>query len=107
MSNWTTIDFVSDLYFQNAPGVYAIYIDGVLVYIGSTNNIKSRMCQHQICLARYSNSVVTPWGYFTDVKIKIRRSQCFGDWAMIELRLIRKLRPRFNYRGVKRKEVEP
>ena len=34
----------------NHPGIYAIYIDGVLVYIGKSHNMANRISQHLTCI---------------------------------------------------------
>lgn len=99
------------------PGVYAIYLDGTLGYIGSSRDIGRRMSEHniQLFVDRTSDKNVpwvdsetgevsylwpqyyqTPWGKFTSVRVKIRRSRRSGDWLMHEYRLIRKLKPQFN-----------
>lgn len=78
-------------------GVYAIYFDGDLVYIGSGVNLQGRITAHEWFL-RHSIDWQTPGR----VVIKFRRSRRYGDWAMIELRLLRRLSPRLNksMRGV-------
>ena len=88
-----------------SPGTYVIFADGVPVYVGSTTNLRSRLfAGHQINFSRYSAYFDTPWGQFRDVGIAYRPSKRFGDWAMVELRLIRRLQPKFNCWGsVKRR----
>lgn len=77
------------------PGCYVVYIDGVLVYVGQSRNVKGRICSHDFNYGM-GGSVRTPWGYFTDVYFKVRYTEKYGDWAMIELRLIKRLQPKFN-----------
>lgn len=80
------------------PGVYAIYFDAELVYIGQSNDLGARLIRHQIKFG-YARNIQTPWGSVPDsVKViaKIKRSRRLGDWAMWEIRLIRRLQPRFN-----------
>lgn len=91
--NWhkLRIDDLVDL--KPIPGVYVIYCDGVLSYVGSTNNLQARLFKH-LCYGH--TKCVTQWGLFDDVFIKIRLSRKYGDWAMIELRLIARLQPKFN-----------
>ena len=81
------------------PACYAVYCDGKLVYVGQTMDLSTRLRKHGFDYARYSNSVITPWGQFGSILIKYRPSRKFGDWAMIELRFIRRLHPRFNGGG--------
>lgn len=89
-----------------AACAYAIYLNGALSYIGSTENLRSRCRQHGIDQSppRYSNVIPTPWGSFLNVVIKYRKYRQYGDWLAIEARLIRRLRPRFNIRFVSREE---
>lgn len=68
---------------------YAVYIDDELVYIGQTENLMCRFQQHR------AKGIVkgVPWGSFY-IKAKLPRR--YGEWAMTELRLIKRLRPRLN-----------
>jgi excinuclease UvrABC nuclease subunit len=81
------------------PGVYAIYVDRVLVYIGQSSNLFHRLCSHDIDFSRYSNRVETPWGDGFSVQCKYRLSSKYGDWLMREARLIKRLQPSGNKRG--------
>ena len=77
---------------------YVIYLDGQLKYIGSTNDLRNRFSGHAFRYG-YGRNIHTPWGTFPDdIKfiIKYKPSKKYGDWLMIEARLIRKLRPEYN-----------
>jgi excinuclease UvrABC nuclease subunit len=91
-----------------AAGVYAIYVNGELVYVGSSKNLRQRLAQHNVRYG-YSPSVITPWGQFhhadASYHCKVKVSRRYGEWAMLELRLIRRLKPRCNTRHVDRKAV--
>jgi len=88
------------------PGCYAIYCDGEIVYIGETENLRARLSNgHELRGREYSAWVVTPWGSFKSVDVKFRLCRRFGQWAMIERRLIRRLQPKFNRRGVQASTV--
>lgn len=76
--------------------VYVIYLDNELVYIGSTNNMFSRITRHVITQSFETHQIATPWGNGTRLTIKYKKSRRFGDWLMDEVRLIRRLRPRGN-----------
>lgn len=81
-----------------AAGVYVIFIDGVAVYVGQSANIRGRLQQHRFNWG-YDGEIKTPWAsYESDRKLtgRAKISRRFGDWAMWELRLIRRLRPAFN-----------
>lgn len=103
-SNWKAVDMDDiDHCFPSVAACYAVYCNGRLCYVGSTENLRDRMRGHGIEYARYSASINTPWGTFDSVKVKYRPFWKYGDWAMRELRLIRKLQPLFNRLGVSRK----
>ncbi len=44
----------------------------------------------------YGTGHFTPWGQFNRVVVKVKTSYRYGDWAMRELRLIRRLKPDYN-----------
>ncbi len=75
---------------------YVVYADGEPVYIGQTNNTRRRINSHGFNSMRYSNHINTPWGAFKSVFVKCRFASKYGEWAMTELRLIRKIKPKFN-----------
>lgn len=82
---------------MHAPGCYAIFIYGELVYIGQSVNLHLRFRRWGFC-RRTANGQVTPWGTFPagSLKVKVAYSRKVGDWAMREVRLVRRLRPQFN-----------
>jgi excinuclease UvrABC nuclease subunit len=95
---WTTYLFSIDPWIiPHKPGVYVIYGDGQILYIGQALDVCKRISSYQINFSHYSNNGInTPWGRSQSVKIKISFSKKFGDWAMRELRLIKKLQPKEN-----------
>lgn len=90
------------------PGCYAIYLDGVLAYIGSSENLYVRLLIHRakfklgIPDKRLVPVIHTQFGTCSKVAIKVRLSSRFGEWLMVEARLIRRLKPSGNIRGVSR-----
>ena len=77
---------------------YAVYLNGQLCYIGSTNDLRNRFSGHAFRHS-YGNTFITPWGEFRlplDFALKYRPSTKYGDWLMREARLIRRLQPVFN-----------
>lgn len=88
------------------PAVYAIYLDGDLCYVGQTVDLRNRFYEHKIRYG-YGKNIILPWDDCvpddTEITIKASLSVRYGDWAMRELRLIRRLRPRFNKHGYGRK----
>ena len=98
-SRWVSIDPDLLAVAPAAPACYVVYIDGRLGYIGQTNNLRRRMAGHGIDISRYSDSYRTPWGTARQIHIKANFGVRFGDWAMRELRLIRRLRPHLNCVG--------
>lgn len=90
------------------PGCYAIYVDDELAYIGSSVNIRARLIGKSYEKDRYGHGLgrlndrgrfATPWGDAKLIVVKYRPSFRFGDWAMIELRMIRRLAPKHNKQG--------
>lgn len=100
MSRWRSYSIRPVL--PRSPGVYAIYLDGRLAYIGQSVDLRNRLSEHRIRQG-YDHNVHTDWGTFKTMQIKISFSRRYGDWAMRELRLIRRLRPWANRRGIGRK----
>jgi excinuclease UvrABC nuclease subunit len=84
------------------PGVYAIYLDGVLSYIGSSKDIRHRLSTYAFEWD-YGGDLTTPWGVFRTLDVKVFICSKYGSWLMREARLIRRLRPRFNTHGTGRK----
>ena len=88
--------------FEELPlcgGCYAIYLGGVLSYIGSSVCLRNRVAHYGIELSIDGQEKITPWGRFDDVTVKYRPTRKYGDWAMVELRLIRRLKPPLNKLG--------
>lgn len=69
------------------PCCYCVYVGSELIYIGQTSNLRDRFAYHR------ANSKF-PKGF----SIKARFGDRYGDWAMRELRLIRRLQPPMNRR---------
>lgn len=96
---WTSINLLENM--QKLPTVaccYVIYFDGALRYIGSTNNLRNRFSGHGIRYG-YGRNLHTPWGDFPDdinITLKYKVSIKYGDWLMIECRLIKRVQPTFN-----------
>lgn len=91
-SNWKTQTY--DRFrkcFPNVSACYAFYCDGQLVYVGSSLHLRNRMIEHRV--VRNGDRWETPWGFFKSVIVKFRPSIKYGDWAMVELRLLRRLKP--------------
>jgi hypothetical protein len=106
MSNWKAFDFDDRDSWTSweSPGVYAIYGDGRLLYIGQSDNVSKRIrLGHGANYSRFSAGIDLPWGQFSTVTIKIRLSTRFGDWLMHEARLIRRLQPPENNHRTARK----
>jgi len=96
---WITIDDPwSFCAFESKPGVYVVYADNQLIYVGQSSNIRKRIHGHDINLT-LSGSYRTPWGYFRNLRIKVKYGRRFGDWCMIEARLIYRLQPKHNCVG--------
>lgn len=102
-TRWVHLDPAFQAFFPRKPACYVVYLDGVLSYIGQTNNLRTRIAGHGIDLCRYSEGYQTPWGSFDSVVVKARFGTSMGDWAMREIRLIARLAPPMNCVGSTRK----
>lgn len=97
---WNTfllLDRYSDL-LPHCAGVYVIYFDAAIKYIGCSKDVAARLGQHKFQYS-YGKTLVTPWGEVpssTVVTVKVKPSTKMGQWAMQEIRLIHRLRPEFN-----------
>lgn len=74
------------------PCCYVIYIHRKLAYIGETESLRTRMCKH-----RYGILSDLPE---SEVIIKAKLCRRYGEWAMTERRLIKRLQPPLNRKGV-------
>ena len=92
---WTRYDVSSLLDVLPLPGVYAIYGDGRLIYIGSSTAVGSRLTAH----LKATDRLCTPWGKFSVVIVKVRYERKHYDWLMLERRLIERLNPPGNKAG--------
>lgn len=81
------------------PGCYAVYFGNDLVYVGSSYQVRNRLSGHRFDSCRYSAWTQTPWGSAAKVTVKVRATKKYGEWLMLEARLLRRLAPRHNVRG--------
>jgi excinuclease UvrABC nuclease subunit len=103
---WKSFDPLKPALIPANAGVYVLFLDGVPVYVGQSNNLRARIYFHKFRYG-YAKDIITPWGAFSDdckFVIKCKVSRRLGDWAMWEIRLIHKLKPKFNttYAKIKR-----
>lgn len=86
---WVRFEKPFSGYLPNYACCYCIFsADETLLYVGQTLNLKTRFYQHKASGA-----------FPKDAYIKIRCGDKYGDWAMREARLIRRLRPSLNVRA--------
>jgi excinuclease UvrABC nuclease subunit len=98
-NRWVTAE-PWDLDIPAKPGVYVFMVGREAVYIGQSNDLQQRLRQHNVRHG-FGGNIITPWGDYRQdelVRVKYRVSRSLGDWAMWEIRLIYRLRPRFNQR---------
>lgn len=79
------------------PACYAIFIDGRLAYVGQTENVKFRFRHH-------SSKGILKNVDVDRIKVRVKLSRRFGEWAMAEIRLIKRLCPTFNRAKIASKE---
>jgi hypothetical protein len=102
--NWHFAWFLIPTSFYNDPGCYVVYTDGVPIYIGQTISLKLRFRRYAIKPVE-GGGFDTPWGYLENMRVKVKYARRYGEQAMLELRLIRRLqrnhilRNTIKYRG--------
>jgi hypothetical protein len=103
-SRWSSHDVFSLEQVPSAPGCYTFYLNGILFYVGSSENLKTRLLSYRISQRRDATTghrlIITPWGEAETVTVKVSGSARFGDWLMRERRLIARLQPPGNKRGI-------
>ncbi len=72
------------------PCCYALVLNGVVVYVGQTLNLRARFYAHTLPRDIGPGVLV----------LKAKFGERYGDWAMREARLINRLRPKYNVRGI-------
>jgi predicted GIY-YIG superfamily endonuclease len=107
--SWKKYDLlaVGRLGLPRVAGVYAIYFDDELVYVGSTCDLANRFSEHAIRFG-YGHTIITPWRDVpntTQIHVKFKASKRLGQWAMDEIRLIAKLQPSLNTHYKRRKRA--
>lgn len=97
-SAWRTVISPKDL--PDEPGCYVVYSHDIPVYVGSAQSLKKRFNTHQL-----DDNRICGRGFLLKAPyIKYRPSKRFGDWRMVELRLIRRIRPVHNVKSAATKE---
>lgn len=102
-TTWRSVERIADV--PRAPGCYAVYHDGELVYVGSSVKLQSRLASYfgpsnpKRPRRRHINSGARPRHDGVAVTVKVAGSRRIGDWLMREYRLIQRLKPRDNRVG--------
>jgi len=92
-SMWEVIRKEQDI--PDAPGCYVLCGGSRAYYIGqSSTSVRNRITQHGWIIN--GSSVATKWGTFRDARIKVKCCSPYGEWLMLEARLIRRLSPTCN-----------
>ncbi len=100
MSRWSSpLPISAYRKFPRTPGVYAIYEDGALVYIGQSLDMRRRFSSH----LKKRPEIVIPGKY----TVKFKLTQRLGDFLAWEFRLLHRLRPCWNIVGGTRERVPP
>lgn len=74
--------------------------------MGQTLNLRKRMTEHGFSDAVSDDGemgAVTPWGRLRGVSVwgKVKYAERIGEHLMVEARLIHRLQPRLNRRGIR------
>ena len=90
----------------NQPGVYVIYIDDSIAYVGSSTTLRNRLKSYRFKVVNtYKGVASTPFGRGVAL-IKYSTSRKLGEWLMREVRLINRLKPPHNVRDNPRLTVK-
>lgn len=109
MKGWQSFDPTWRRSVAPRPGCYVILLGGKAIYVGQSESVQRRITRYAFRNVpgheqMHDGHTATPWGYFhwRDGKItgKVRYAIKFGEHLMAEARLIRKLKPRLNIRGL-------
>lgn len=109
MSRWDPVSPRKPDRWRNAAGCYVILLDGLAIYVGQSENVRRRITKHGF--ENYAGLgdirdgyCSSPWGdiHWSEgtLTAKVKYARRFGEQLMVEARLIRRLRPRFNIRGI-------
>jgi excinuclease UvrABC nuclease subunit len=94
MTRWhTTRELSRFSKLPDVPGVYVVYMNGHVYYIGSSSNLCRRIRK---TFQQYERTSMRESSF----EIKYSLSRRYGDWLMREARLIRRLSPRANQHHV-------
>lgn len=78
------------------PGCYALLLDGLVVYVGQTKDLRMRFSAHGWKPRR--SYLITKWGNFGDYSVKFRPERSAEKRRQLEGKLLRRLTPLFNIR---------
>jgi len=95
VARWKTLKDCCDKLPESA-GCYCFIENGVLVYVGSTVNLARRFNAYTLRPGLSNATTFTNIGTFQNLVIKYKPSVRCGDWAMTEIRLICRYKPRLN-----------
>lgn len=75
-------------------GCYVLCDGRKTFYVGQTIDVLSRISEHGWRI--HPGGVTTKAGFLAGAVVKVRPSQKYGDWLMVEARLIKRLDPSLN-----------
>lgn len=100
MSAWFEFDPLDPHTVFRGAGTYVIYSNGVVVYVGSSRQVRHRIQAHRLDVEYGVRA--SEWTKYPNLIGKAKPSERLGDWAMREIRLIHRLRPPLNVHGKSR-----
>lgn len=83
------------------PGLYAISLDGIISYIGQSENVGKRLIAHGLVKAMEAGAFKGV--RFSTMSIKVRRYEGAARLGL-ELRMIKRLKPEANISGLPKKQ---
>lgn len=94
MSRWHEVPVTELSVLPRAPGLYCVYLDGALVYVGKSHSLRTRVKQHGLRLAIADGE----WKgiAFKSMRLKVRTVASAESLVANERRLIEALQPPLN-----------
>jgi hypothetical protein len=101
-TRWISYDAGCPIDIPDVPCCYVVIVRGEAIYVGQTKHPFNRLVSHGVTCG-WGSSTYVPWldehVPAKEVVLKCKFQHRLGDYAMLEIRMIDRLKPRFNCIG--------
>lgn len=105
---WWRFGLTASRSIKAVPGCYVLMHGSRVMYVGQSENVRRRLMGYRFenfpDFDRQDYYVMTPWGPWYgcggEAAGRVFYAKRFGEQLMVEARLIRRLQPEFNRRGL-------